>query len=179
MPVATPPGPRRRYPGEFALAVVRRPLHFLPALARDFGDVAAFGIASQPLVLLSHPDQIRDVLVTHGRRFHKGRGLERAKIEQEYLEVIQLIEQLRSILSSPQKMLEIIKDEVRRLRDKFGDDRRTQIAVEEGDIGYEDTIEQKVMALKAAKGALFDSVMRDGAFGSATLNAADIRSLLE
>jgi SNF2 family DNA or RNA helicase len=42
-----------------------------------------------------------------------------------------------------------------------------------------DTIEQKVMALKAAKGALFDSVMRDGAFGSASLNAADIRSLLE
>ena len=42
-----------------------------------------------------------------------------------------------------------------------------------------DTIEQKVMALKAAKGALFDSVMRDGAFGSATLNAADIRGLLE
>ncbi|MFL6128633.1 MAG: SNF2-related protein [Mycobacteriales bacterium] len=42
-----------------------------------------------------------------------------------------------------------------------------------------DTIEQKVMALKAAKGALFDSVMRDAAFGSATLDAADIRGLLE
>ena len=74
------PGPRRRYPGEFALAVVRRPLPFLSALARDFGDVAAFNVGSQPIVLLSHPDQIRDVLVTHGRRFHKGRGLERAKV---------------------------------------------------------------------------------------------------
>ena len=40
-------------------------------------------------------------------------------------------------------------------------------------------IEEKVMALKAAKGALFESVMRDGAFASATLDAADIRSLLE
>ena len=80
MPVASLPGPRRRYPGEFALAVVRLPLEFLPALARDYGDVAAFGIASQPIVLLSHPDQVRDVLVTHGRRFHKGRGLQRAKI---------------------------------------------------------------------------------------------------
>jgi cytochrome P450 len=80
MTTAALPGPRRRYPGEFALAVIRRPLEFLPALAHDFGDVAAFGLATQPLVLLSHPDHIRDVLVTHGRRFHKGRGLERAKI---------------------------------------------------------------------------------------------------
>jgi cytochrome P450 len=80
MTAAAIPGPRRRYPGEFALAVIRRPLEFLPALARDFGDVAAFDIGAQPIVLLSHPDHIRDVLVTHGRRFHKGRGLERAKI---------------------------------------------------------------------------------------------------
>jgi cytochrome P450 len=80
MTAATLPGPHPRYPGEFALAVVRRPLEFLPALKRDYGDVAAFRIGPQPIVLLSHPDQIRDVLVTHGRRFHKGRGLERAKI---------------------------------------------------------------------------------------------------
>jgi cytochrome P450 len=80
MTAATLPGPRPRYPGEFALAVVRRPLEFLPALKRDYGDVAAFRIGPQAIVLLSHPDQIRDVLVTHGRRFHKGRGLERAKI---------------------------------------------------------------------------------------------------
>ncbi len=80
MSAAPVPGPRRRYPGEFTLALVRRPLEFLPALARDFGDVVGFGMGGQRLVLLSHPDQIRDVLVTHGRRFHKGRGLERAKI---------------------------------------------------------------------------------------------------
>ena len=74
-------------------------------------------------------------------------GLERSKVEQEYLEIIQLIEQLKSILASPQKMLAIIQDEVRRLRDRFGDERRTQIIVEEGDIGYEDTIEQKDMVI--------------------------------
>ncbi len=80
-------------------------------------------------------------------RLQRLTGLERAKIEQEYLEIIQLIEQLRSILASPQKMLAIIQDEVRRLRDRFGDERRTQIIVEEGDIGYEDTIEQKDMVI--------------------------------
>ena len=74
-------------------------------------------------------------------------SLERSKVEQEYLEVIKLIEQLRSILASPQKMLGIIKDEVVRLRDKYGDERRTEIVSEEGEIGYEDTIEQKDMVI--------------------------------
>ena len=74
-------------------------------------------------------------------------GLERDKIQAEYLEVIQLIEQLRAILASEQKMLSIIQDEVRRLRDKYGDDRRTQIVAEEGEINYEDTIEQKDMVI--------------------------------
>ena len=74
-------------------------------------------------------------------------GLERDKIQAEYLEVIKLIEQLRSILSSEKKMLNIIQDEVKRLRDKYGDDRRTQIVVDEGSIDYEDTIEQKDMVI--------------------------------
>lgn len=74
-------------------------------------------------------------------------GLERTKIEQEYLEVIQLIEKLRSILASEKKMLQIIQDEVRKLKERFGDERRTQIMAEEGDIGYEDTIEQKDMVI--------------------------------
>ena len=44
-------------------------------------------------------------------------------------------------------MLGIIKDEVRRLRERFGDDRRTEIVSEVGEIGYEDTIEQKDMVI--------------------------------
>ena len=78
-PSLHPPGPRGRYPGELVLAVTRRPLEFFPALARDYGDVALFHAGRQPIALLSHPDHIRDVLVTNARQFHKGRGLERAK----------------------------------------------------------------------------------------------------
>jgi DNA gyrase subunit A len=74
-------------------------------------------------------------------------ALERTKVEQEYLEVIQLIEALRSILASPKKILAIIKDEVARLREKYGDDRRTEVVAEAGDIQYEDTIEQKDMVI--------------------------------
>jgi cytochrome P450 len=62
------------------LQMTRRPLEFIERVHRAHGDVAGFSIAGQPIVLLSDPEQIRDVLVTHGRRFHKGRGLERAKM---------------------------------------------------------------------------------------------------
>src|SRR5499427_8335614 len=74
-------------------------------------------------------------------------GLERKKVEEEYLEVIQLIEKLKSILASPKKILGIIKDEVARLKEKYGDARRTEVVAEEGDIQYEDTIEQKDMVI--------------------------------
>jgi DNA gyrase subunit A len=80
-------------------------------------------------------------------RLQRLTGLEREKIEKEYLEVIQLIEKLRSILASEKKMLAIIQEEVKHLRAKFGDDRRTQIVAEEGEINYEDTIEQKDMVI--------------------------------
>ncbi len=74
-------------------------------------------------------------------------GLERSKIEQEYLEIIQLIEKLRGILASPAMILGIIQDEVKRLKKQYGDERRTEIVGEEGEIGYEDTIEQKDMVI--------------------------------
>src|SRR5512140_1523802 len=44
-------------------------------------------------------------------------------------------------------MLAIIQDEVRRLKTRYGDARRTQVVAEEGDINYEDTIEQKDMVI--------------------------------
>ncbi len=74
-------------------------------------------------------------------------GLERQKVEEEYLEVIKLIEQLKSILANPKKILAIIQSEIARLKGKYGDPRRTEIVAEEGDIHYEDTIEQKDMVI--------------------------------
>ena len=80
MPLSTLPGPRSRYFGDLAFAMTRRPLTFLPSLVEKYGDAAALHIGNQPIVLLSHPDQVRDVLVTNARQFHKGRGLEQAKL---------------------------------------------------------------------------------------------------
>src|SRR5512140_753573 len=74
-------------------------------------------------------------------------ALEREKIEAEYLEVIKLIEQLRGILSNPKKILAIIKKEVSDLKDKYGDERRTQIVPEEGEISIEDLIKDEDMVV--------------------------------
>jgi len=74
-------------------------------------------------------------------------GLERDKIEQEYLETIKLIEELRSILASPAKMMRIIKNEVLELKKKYADPRRTEIVPEEGDLSIEDLIQNEDMVV--------------------------------
>jgi len=58
-------------------------------------------------------------------------GLERDKIEKEYLELIKKIEMYRVILASEKKVYDIVKTETKELAEKFGDDRRTEIAPSE------------------------------------------------
>jgi len=48
-------------------------------LTRDYGDIAHYHLAGQDLFLLSHPDYVKDVLVTNAAKFFKGRGFEKAK----------------------------------------------------------------------------------------------------
>ncbi|MDD5427880.1 MAG: DNA gyrase subunit A [Candidatus Omnitrophica bacterium] len=70
-------------------------------------------------------------------------GLERDKIEKEYLELIKKIEFLKSILASEKKVLEIVKEEMKELSEKFGDDRRTEIAPEAEELEIEDLIAEE------------------------------------
>jgi len=60
-------------------------------------------------------------------RLSKLAGLERQKIEDELTEVQQLITKLQDILSSPKKILAVVKSELERLAQMYGDDRRTRI----------------------------------------------------
>ena len=76
-------------------------------------------------------------------------GLQREKIEEEYNELMKLIAHLRDILNSEHLVFEVIKEELIKVRDKFGDERKTKIKPAEGDIEIEDLIkeEQTVIAL--------------------------------
>ena len=68
----------QRFPGHALLAFRRDPIAYLREAAR-YGDVVRLPITRQPLFLVSHPDLLKDIFVTHQKQFKKGRGLERAK----------------------------------------------------------------------------------------------------
>jgi DNA gyrase subunit A len=74
-------------------------------------------------------------------------GLERQKILDELAELLKTIERLRAILSSDRLLMQIIVDEMKEVRQKYGDERRTQIIDESGEISIEDLIAEEDMAI--------------------------------
>lgn len=74
-------------------------------------------------------------------------GLERDKIDKEYLELIKRIEYLQSILDSEKKVLGLIKEEVGELKKKFGDERRTDITAKREELEIEDLIAEEDMVV--------------------------------
>ena len=70
-------------------------------------------------------------------------GLEREKVENEYRDIKALIAHLTEILGSEQMVLDILKEEIGAIRDKFGDARRTSIEPAADDIDIEDLIEEE------------------------------------
>jgi len=74
-------------------------------------------------------------------------GLERQKILDELAELMKLIERLLAILSSERLLMQIIIDELRRIQEKYGNDRRTEILPEEGEFRVEDLIAEEDMAI--------------------------------
>ena len=75
-------------------------------------------------------------------------GLERQKILDEMAELLQTIERLRAILGSEQLLMQVIVGELKAVRDKYGDDRRTQIIDgDAGEISIEDLIAEEDMAI--------------------------------
>ena len=80
-------------------------------------------------------------------RLHRLTGLEREKINAEYQDLIKSIAQFKAILGSQAMVLQIIRDETREIREKYGDERRTEILQEEGDIDLEDLIADEDMVV--------------------------------
>ena len=80
-------------------------------------------------------------------------GLEREKLETEYAELTQRIEELKAILADRKLLLRVIKEEILIISEKYGDERKTQIGFDEFDISMEDLIpEQDVVITKTKLG---------------------------
>jgi DNA gyrase subunit A len=76
-------------------------------------------------------------------RLQRLTGLERKKIEEEYRDTIKLIEQLRAILASKQLQMEIIRKELLEVREKYADERRTEIVYKAEEFRIEDMIAEE------------------------------------
>jgi DNA gyrase subunit A len=105
-----------------------------PGEARD-GLMAQFGLS------LLQSQAILDM------QLQRLTGLERQKILDELAELLALIERLRAILSSERLLMQIIVDELREVRERHGDDRRTEILPDEGEFRIEDLIAEEDMAI--------------------------------
>ncbi len=73
-------------------------------------------------------------------RLQRLTGLEREKIQQEYQEVLVTIERLKEILADEAKIYAIIKDELTKVKEQFGDERRTRITLDSSTMEIEDLI---------------------------------------
>jgi len=80
-------------------------------------------------------------------RLQRLTGLEREKIQQEYKEVMALIDHLNKLLADEGMRMEMIKTELLEIKDKYGDARRTQIVPHEDDITLEDMIPNEDMVI--------------------------------
>ena len=109
-----------------------------PSEARD-GLMTQFGLS---------PIQSQAILDMQLQRLT---GLERQKILDELAELLKTIERLRAILASERLLMQIIVDELKAVRERYGDERRTEIVEgESGEINIEDLIAEEDMAISVS-----------------------------
>ncbi|PHH57100.1 DNA gyrase subunit A [Coxiella burnetii] len=108
-------------------------------------DLAAeFGLRKEGYYL--SPAQAQAIL---DLRLHRLTGLETDKIREEYIAIIDKIEELIAIVSDPDKLHEVIREELIAVKEQFGDERRTVIIDDHSDLTHEDLIpeEHRVVTL--------------------------------
>ena len=89
-------------------------------------------------------------------------GLEREKLENDYKELLKQIAFYEDILANPARLTAIIKQELRALRDKYGDERRTRIVpMEAEEIGDEDLIPEEEMIVSITRDGYIKRVPKD------------------
>ncbi|ANF57560.1 DNA gyrase subunit A [Halotalea alkalilenta] len=84
-------------------------------------------------------------------RLHRLTGLETEKLLEEYKSVLEKIAELTRILASPDRLMEVIREELTAIRDQYGDARRTEIQVSRRDLTIEDLINQEDMVVTISR----------------------------
>ena len=84
-------------------------------------------------------------------RLRRLQGLEREKLNAEYEELIKMINKFKEILANQHLVDQIVKDELKEIKNNFYDERRTEIIADEGEINVEDLIEEENVAITLTK----------------------------
>ena len=108
----------------------------------------AFGLKDNGDYFLS-PEQAQAIL---DMRLNRLTGLEQEKLLEEYREIIDNISELLEILRSPERLMEIIREELVGIRDEFGDQRLTNIVETQEDLTMEDLITEQDMVVTLSHG---------------------------
>jgi DNA gyrase subunit A len=90
-------------------------------------------------------------------RLHRLTGLEQEKIHGEYSDILQRIAELALILSSPARLMAVIREELIAIREQFGDARRTEIRQDEADLTREDLITPEDVVVTLSHGGYVKS----------------------
>jgi DNA gyrase subunit A len=88
-------------------------------------------------------------------------GLERQKLAEEYADLQTTIAELEAILGDDTRLRGVIKTEITEIRDKFGNDRRSQIAFDPGDLDILDLIDDEEVVVTLSKGGYIKTVAAD------------------
>ena len=86
------------------------------------------------------PVQAQEIL---NMRLHRLTGLEQEKLTREYEDILGQVKELLAILSNPDKLMEVIREELIAIRDQYGDERRTEILEQRLDLSLEDLITEE------------------------------------
>mgnify|MGYP000696750340 FL=1 len=113
-------------------------LGLLDAAARPAELAAEFGIKGSDYYL--SPEQVDAILEL---RLHRLTGLATEEVINEYKELLVKIAELLHIINSPERLMEVIREELEQVRAQFADERRTEITAASGDIDLEDLIAQE------------------------------------
>jgi DNA gyrase subunit A len=94
-------------------------------------------------------------------RLHRLTGLEKDKIHDEYKKLVDLIKELIHILSTPDKLHQVIRDELVEIKERFNDKRRTQIIESKLDLTHEDLIEEEDLVVTLSRAGYIKSQSLD------------------
>ena len=107
-----------------------------------------YGIRDDNLYYLS-PIQAKEIL---DMRLHRLTGLEHEKLIQDYQEKLDLIKELSLILADPQRLMQVIVDELQAVREMYADDRKTEIVTSRLDLTHEDLITEENVVVTISHG---------------------------